>query len=146
MLTAPQADGAARRRFVVLGEGLSAGLGFAALGVALYAQGPMWAAAAWYGAFGLVAGSARAWLRLRTLGPPQAPPPPLPEAEVTRLLRSALAQAQQARAARPGAPARERERQPQPEPMPTQRQATGAGAAAAAAQPAATRPAELSLP
>ena len=38
MLTAPQADGAARRRFVVLGEGLSAGLGFAALGVAWISQ------------------------------------------------------------------------------------------------------------
>lgn len=137
MLSAPIAASPSRRRFAVLGEGLSAGLGFAALGVALYGQGPLWAAAAWFGAFGLLAGMARAWLRLRVVGQPAALPAPLPADDMSQLLRATLARAQQERAARPGGSAADR----RPAALPQ--------AAAAGAPPAihrSTRPAELTLP
>ena len=138
MLTPAAAENPARMRFAVLGEGLSAGLGFAALGVALYAHGPMWAAAAWYGAFGLVAGTARAWLRLRVVGQPA----PLPADQLSELLRATLARAQQERAQRTGG----RSPAAAPVPAPTPAAASAATPTAALAAQRTTRPAELTLP
>ena len=141
MLTPAAAENPARMRFAVLGEGLSAGLGFAALGVALYAHGPMWAAAAWYGAFGLVAGTARAWLRLRVVGQPAPLPAPLPADQLSELLRATLARAQQERAQRTGG----RSPAAAPVPAPTPAAAPAAAPTAAPAAQRTTRPAELTL-
>lgn len=96
--------------FAVSGQGLSTGLGFAALGFALYAEGPAWPAAALFGAFGAVCGVASAVLRLVRDGEPPPLPVPLPADELASLLRSTLAEAQrQRRATRGGSPA---DRQP----------------------------------
>ncbi len=96
--------------FAVLGQGLSTGLGFAALGFALYAAGPAWPAAALFGGFGGVCGVASAVLRLVRDGVPPPLPVPLPADELASLLRSTLAEAQrQRRATRGGSPA---DRQP----------------------------------
>lgn len=85
--------------FAVLGQGLSTGLGFAALGLALYAQGPAQAAAALFGAVGALCGTAAAALRLRLDGVPAALPTPMPADALATLLRTMLDQAQQDRQA-----------------------------------------------
>lgn len=85
--------------FAVLGQGLSTGLGFAALGLALYAQGPASAAAALFAAVGVLCGTAAASLRLLLEGVPAALPVPLPAEALAALLRNLLAQTQQDRQA-----------------------------------------------
>lgn len=110
--------------FAVLGQGLSTGMGFAALGLALYALGPAPAAAALFGAVGLLCGVAAASLRLVLDGVPAALPVPLSGEALATLLRTALAQAQQERqAARSGSaadrgPATLAEPRPAPVPAP----------------------------
>ena len=83
--------------FAVLGQGLSTGLGFAALGLALYAQGPASAAAALFAAVGVLCGTAAASLRLLLDGVPAALPVPLPAEALAALLRKLLAHTQQDR-------------------------------------------------
>ena len=85
--------------FAVLGQGLSTGMGFAAVGLALYAQGPAPAAAALFGALGALCGATAAILRLRLDGVPAALPAPLPADALATLLRTMLAQALQDRQA-----------------------------------------------
>ena len=84
--------------FAVLGQGMSMAMGFAALGLALYAQGPAQAAAALFAAVGAFCGITAASLRLLLQGVPAALPVPLP-AEALAALRNLLAQAQQDRQA-----------------------------------------------
>lgn len=106
MLTAAPAGRRGPMLFAVLGLGLSTGLAFAAVGVALYAQGPFWTAAWLFGAFGAFCGVAAAVLRLAQEGVPPPLPVPLPPEELASLLRSTLAEAQrQRRATRSDAPA-----------------------------------------
>lgn len=85
--------------FAVLGQGLSTGMGFAALGMAFYAQGPAQAAAALFGAVGVLCGTAAAILRLLLDGVPAALPESLPAETLAALLRTTLAEAQRQRQA-----------------------------------------------
>lgn len=106
MLSAAVATRRGPLLFAVLGLGLSAGLAFAAVGVALHAQGPTWPAALLFGAVGAACGMAAAVLRLAQEGVPPPLPVPMPAEELASLLRSTLAEAQrQRRATRVGVPA-----------------------------------------
>lgn len=106
--------------FAVFGQGLSTGMGFAALGLALYAQGPATAAAALlFGAVGALCGATAAILRLVLDGVPAALPVPLPAEALAALLRTTLAQAQQERqASRSGSAADRRPAATVVEPLP----------------------------
>lgn len=85
--------------FAVLGQGLSTGMGFAALGLALYAQGSAPLAAALFGAVGALCGLAAASLRLLQDGVPAALPTPMSADALAALLRAMLAQIQRDRLA-----------------------------------------------
>ena len=100
--------------FAVLGQGLSSGLGFAALGLALYAQGPAPAATALFGAVGALCGAAAALLRLVIDGVQAALPAPLP----ADALRTLLRQAQQERQASRSGSAADRRPAAVAEPLP----------------------------
>ena len=104
--------------FAVLGQGLSTGLGFAAVGLALYAQGPAPAAAALFGVLGALCGTAAAILRLRLDGVPAALPARLPADALATLLRTMLAQAQQERQASRSGSAIDRRPAAEAEPLP----------------------------
>lgn len=99
MLSPPRRRPLGPMLFAVLGQGLSTGMGFAALGLALYAPGPAQAAAALFAAIGAACGVAAAILRLWLDGVPAALPVPLPADSLAALLRTTLAQAQRQRQA-----------------------------------------------
>ena len=99
MLSPPTVRPLGPTLFAVLGQSLSTGMGFAALGLALYPQGPAPAAAALFGAVGALCGTAAASLRLLLDGVPAPLPVPMPADALASLLRTMLAQAQQDRQA-----------------------------------------------
>lgn len=107
-----------QRLFVVLGSGLSAALGGAGVGVALFAPGPVWPAVALAG-LGAVAGAVLAQLCYRVDASTAARPDPLSSSELASLVRVTLAQVQQERAAarRGGSAA---DRRPQPDAAPAE--------------------------
>lgn len=101
-----------RLAFSVLGGSASAALGFAGLGLALYANGPAHAAAALFGAVGAVAGLVCAGLHIVVDGLPKPQPVAAPSDEVARLVRATLAKAASTRTARPGSAAQRQMPQP----------------------------------
>lgn len=107
--------------FALAAGALSSGLGFAAVGIALYARGPIWQAAALFGAVGLLAGLACALLHARDQGLPAGPlAARLPADELASLVRATLAKASQARQASRAASVADR--QPAPAAAPARRQ------------------------
>ena len=106
--------------FAVLGQSLSTGMGFAALAMALYAQGPASAAAALFGAVGVLCGAAAASLRLLLDGVPAVLPAPMPADALATLLRTMLAQALQDRQASRSGSAADRRPAAVADPLPGQ--------------------------
>ena len=105
--------------FVVLGSGLSSAMGFAGVGLALYASGPALLASGLFAAVGAAFGAGLAVLRYRVEGAPAPRAEPMPAEDLARLVRSTLAAAQQERqAGRSGSAADRRpdERLPTPPP------------------------------
>jgi hypothetical protein len=120
-----------RRVLSLLLGGASGACGFAALGVALYAQGQASAAAGLFGAVGFVTGAVCAALPWRR-GPAPAPRPQAVSAEaLASMLRATLASAASERAARPGSAADRR---------PAQVAADALAQAAAPSAPPAAQP------
>ena len=108
----------------------SSACGMAAVGVALYAHGPMaWAAAQWFGAIGLVSGLVCGGLHLWLVGPATPQATPLPAQALAGLVRATLATATAERQVRPGSAA---DRQPAPAAMPLAALAARPGAVATA--------------
>lgn len=86
--------------------GLSSGCAFAAVGLALYAQGPLaWDAAWLFGGFGLVAGMACAGLHWVFDGMPAQERSTLAPEALAAMVRATLAGAAAERAQRPGSAA-----------------------------------------
>jgi len=117
----------------------STACGMAAVGVALYAHGPMaWAAAQWFGAIGAVAGLVCGGLHHWLAGAAVPHAAPLPPQALAGLVRATLASAAAERQARPGSAA---DRQPASAIPPAAEPATVAPASTAQAWPSPTAPA-----
>ena len=110
-----------------LAGSISAALGFAGLGLALYANGPAGPAALLFGTVGAVAGALCSGLHIVFDGPPQVQPAAVPVDELARLVRATLANAA---GPRPAGSGTARDRQPvlpAPAPAPATARPTLAG-------------------
>ena len=101
-----------RLAFTVVVGSTSAALGFAGLGLALYANGPALSAAVLFGTVGAAAGLACAALHAVFDGLPQPRATPVPGDELARLVRVTLGNAATGRARGAGRPGTAADRKP----------------------------------